>query len=181
MKPEAAWQAMTTATWHTNADGTKAGWDGIGGAPFYAPNLSTGALRLPDTRGMVGENSGCDSLGVGGVHGDGTRRPQGALYAGQHTGPAYMLAVEGGTGFLKQVNNGIASYATTTTSGLAWGIAIDSARGTPTTAKKTDPRLGRTPHDAVISHVGKVIKSQNPLPVALYFTVNDCSPSFLEL
>ncbi|MDR2503989.1 MAG: phage tail protein, partial [Deltaproteobacteria bacterium] len=46
-KTEAEWQAMTTAIWHTNADGTTAGWNGIGGAPFYAPDLATGALRLP--------------------------------------------------------------------------------------------------------------------------------------
>lgn len=78
-KTEAEWQAMTRATWATLADGTKVGWDGIGGAPFYAPDLSTGALRLPDLRGMYAEAAGFDSLGVGGVHGDGVRDIPGRL------------------------------------------------------------------------------------------------------
>lgn len=67
---EAQWQAMTTATWHTNADGSKVGWDGIGGAPYYVQNLGAGTLRLPDLRGMYAEAAGFDSLGVGAVHGD---------------------------------------------------------------------------------------------------------------
>lgn len=69
-KTEAQWQAMTTATWHTNADGSKVGWDGIGGAPFYVQDLGAGTLRMPDLRGMYAEAAGFDSLGVGGVHGD---------------------------------------------------------------------------------------------------------------
>ncbi len=72
-KTEAEWQAMTQATWATLANGTKVGWNGIGGAPFYAPDTATGALRLPDLRGMYAEAAGFDSLGVGGVHGDGIR------------------------------------------------------------------------------------------------------------
>ena len=72
-KTEAQWQALTTATWATLADGTKVGWNGIGGAPFYAPNTATGALRLPDLRGMYAEAAGYDGLGVGGVHGDAVR------------------------------------------------------------------------------------------------------------
>lgn len=69
-KTESEWQSMTTATWATLADGSKIGWDGIGGAPYYAPNTATGALRLPDLRGMYAEAAGFDSLGVGGVQGD---------------------------------------------------------------------------------------------------------------
>lgn len=80
-KTEAEWQAMTTAIWHTNADGTKVGWNGIGGAPFYAPNLATGALRLPDLRGMYAEAAGFDTLGVGDVHGDGIRDVMGRIPA----------------------------------------------------------------------------------------------------
>lgn len=68
---EAEWQAMATAIWHTNADGTTVGWNGIGGAPFYVQDLSAGTLRMPDLRGMYVEAAGFDSLGVGGVHGDG--------------------------------------------------------------------------------------------------------------
>lgn len=76
---EAEWQAMTTAIWHTNADGTQVGWNGIGGAPFFALHKDTGALRLPDVRGMYAEAAGFDSLGVGGVHGDGIRNYSGSF------------------------------------------------------------------------------------------------------
>ena len=81
-KTEEEWQAMTQAVWHTNADGTEIGWDGIGGAPFYAPNLETGALRLPDLRGMYAEAAGFDGLEVGGVHGDAMRRTLGTIGMG---------------------------------------------------------------------------------------------------
>ena len=70
LKTEADWQAMSTATWATLADGTKVGWNGIGGVPYYVQDLATGTLRLPDLRGMYAEAAGYDSLGVGGVHGD---------------------------------------------------------------------------------------------------------------
>lgn len=84
-KTESEWQSMTTATWATLADGSKIGWDGIGGAPYYAPNTATGALRLPDLRGMYAEAAGFDSLGVGGVHGDMTRRIWGESTAEGYT------------------------------------------------------------------------------------------------
>ena len=72
-KTETEWQAMTTATWATLADGTKVGWDGIGGAPFFVQNITAKTLRLPDLRGMYAEAAGYDSLGVGGAHGDAVR------------------------------------------------------------------------------------------------------------
>lgn len=78
-KSEAEWQAMTTATWATLADGSKVGWNGIGGAPYYAPNTATGALRLPDLRGMYAEAAGFDALGVGGTHGDAVRNVTGTF------------------------------------------------------------------------------------------------------
>ncbi|MDR2572783.1 MAG: hypothetical protein LBC94_00310 [Desulfovibrio sp.] len=76
-KSEPEWQAMTTAIWHTNADGTTVGWDGIGGAPFYVQDLGAGTLRLPDIRGMYAEAAGFDSLGVGAVDGDRMRQMEG--------------------------------------------------------------------------------------------------------
>ena len=42
LKTEAEWQAMSTATWATLADGTKVGWNGIGGVPYYVQDLATG-------------------------------------------------------------------------------------------------------------------------------------------
>ena len=84
-KSEAEWQAMTTATWATLADGSKVGWNGIGGAPYYAPNTATGALRLPDLRGMYAEAAGFDALGVGGAQGDQGRKVYGAIDATGHS------------------------------------------------------------------------------------------------
>jgi len=72
-KTEAEWQAMSTAIWHTNADGSTVGWNGIGGVPFYVQDMGAGTLRMPDLRGMYAEAAGFDSLGVGGTHIDMTR------------------------------------------------------------------------------------------------------------
>ena len=91
LKTEAEWQAMSTATWATLADGTKVGWNGIGGVPYYVQNLGNGTLRMPDVRGMYTEAAGFDSLGVGGVDGDKTRRTQAQWAAGwaQYFIPTY--------------------------------------------------------------------------------------------
>ena len=93
LKTEAEWQAMTTAIWHTNADGTTVGWDGIGGAPYYVQDLGAGTLRMPDVRGMHIEAAGFDSLGVGGVDGDRGRNATGTIGAWDSgtspTGPFY--------------------------------------------------------------------------------------------
>ena len=76
---ESEWQAMSTAYFYTLADGTKIGWNGIGGVPFLAPNMATGDLRMPDLRGMYMEAAGFDSLDVGSVHGDVERNKTGTL------------------------------------------------------------------------------------------------------
>jgi hypothetical protein len=78
-KTESQWQALTQAVFATLADGTAVGWDGIGGAPYYAMHMDTGALRLPDLRGMYMEAAGYDSLDVGGSHGDGIRNVTGKV------------------------------------------------------------------------------------------------------
>lgn len=70
---EAEWQAMTKATWATLADGTKVGWEGIAGAAYYAPNTATGALRMPDLRGVFAEPAGLNSFRVGESGGDKVR------------------------------------------------------------------------------------------------------------
>lgn len=84
-RTEAEWQAMTTDTWATLADGTKIGWNGIGGAPFYVPDFATGTLRLPDLRGMYMEAAGFDGLGVAGAHGDAIRPLYGSIAIVAHT------------------------------------------------------------------------------------------------
>ena len=140
-KTEAEWQAMTKATWATLADGTKVGWNGIGGAPFYAPNTATGALRLPDLRGMYAEAAGFDGLGVGGVHGDAMRN----ITAG------WIVGWE--DGFLPTVHP---SGAVTTTWGMAgqkgtnvgpaetqpFQVVFDASRIVPTAAKNAPRAWG---------------------------------------
>lgn len=74
-KTEEEWQAMSTATWHTLADNTKIGFDGVGGVPYFVQDLNAGTLRLMDVSGMHAEASGgmisaTESLDVGGVSGD---------------------------------------------------------------------------------------------------------------
>ena len=76
---EAEWQTMSTATWHTLADGTTVGWEGIGGVPYFVQDLGAGTLRLPDVRGMHREAAGSASLSVGGVAGDAIREIAGKL------------------------------------------------------------------------------------------------------
>ncbi len=109
-KTEAEWQAMTTARWHTNADGTTVGWGGIGGAPYYVQDLGAGTLRMPDLRGMYAEAAGFDSLGVGGSRGDTGRDAVGTFSGGSNAGGSgvfrntYNLLMNVGDGGVKPVN-----------------------------------------------------------------------------
>lgn len=79
-KTETEWQAMNTAIWHTNADGTKIGWNGVGGVPYYVTDKESGTLRLPDLRGMYAEAAGLNTLKVGDMHGDAVRDITGSFY-----------------------------------------------------------------------------------------------------
>ncbi len=96
-KTEAEWQAMTTATWATLADGSTVGWGGIGGASYYVQDLNAGTLRLPDLRGMYAEAAGFDALGVGGVHGDGMRNIVGDILNVPCVAPDNAFYVSPGT------------------------------------------------------------------------------------
>ena len=126
---ETAWQAMTRAVWATLADGTQVSWNGIGGAPFYAPNTSTGALRLPDLRGMYMEAAGYDSLDVGGVHGDGIR-----TFTGYLGNSAVYSAIEGVFSATNQGNMSISSGSFRTRN-----ITLDPSLAVPV-ANKNQPR-----------------------------------------
>lgn len=79
-KTEAEWQAMSTATYYTDASGNTEGWNGIGGVPFYVQDLGAGTLRVPDTRGMYKEDAGFDSLDVGTVKGPGLPNITGSIF-----------------------------------------------------------------------------------------------------
>ena len=123
LKTEAEWQAMSTATWATLADGTKVGWNGIGGVPYYVQDLATGTLRLPDVRGMYAEASGYDSLGVGGVHGDMMRR-----IWGEETGEGFTTSVTGAYYITQPRLISVGQGSTRA------GIGIDTSRIVPTGA-----------------------------------------------
>ncbi len=74
----AEYEALHTAIWHTNADGTKVGWQGIGGvAKFYWDKVAD-TLKMPDLQDMFQGAAGA-SLGVGAAQGDQGRRRQGLL------------------------------------------------------------------------------------------------------
>ena len=135
-KNETEWQAMTTATWATLADGTKVGWNGIGGAPFYAPNTATGELRLPDLRGMYAEAAGFDALGVGGVHGDAIRGITGQTEitsnANGSTGPFTKSQFTPTTRYLSDTGSGGGAQQ-------GWMASFTASRVVPT-ASKNQPR-----------------------------------------
>ncbi len=131
-KTEEEWQALTRAIWHTNADGTQVGWNGIGGAPFFAPNIATGALRLPDLRGMYVEAAGFDALGVGGAHGDGVRNITGnapPIHGGYGTyGGSYLSGPFAAT-------NTFPGHLLFGQSNLAERVAFDVSKVAPVAAK----------------------------------------------
>lgn len=139
-KTEAQWEAMTTATWATLADGTTVGWGGIGGAPFYVQDLAAGTLRMPDLRGMYAEAAGFDSLGVGGVHGDGSRLLQGMWVGYGGAGyPQWIQSDASVSGALTYSSIGtggaVVNGSSSASSGQKLGLLLNSGRTTPVSAK----------------------------------------------
>lgn len=138
-KTESEWQAMTTATWATLADGTKVGWNGIGGAPFYVVDTANGTLRLPDLRGMYAEAAGFDSLGVGGVDGDRGRNATGE--AAPHAAMGFLAPGGGNTSGL--FKGGAARTAGIgSLGGAAEALGVDFSRVMPTGAAFAPRRWG---------------------------------------
>jgi hypothetical protein len=135
-KTEAEWQAMTTAIWATLADGTTVGWDGIGGAPWFAMHMDTGALRLPDVRGMYVEAAGFDSLGVAGQHGDGMRNIAGGIGVKIYNSSTLALAgnLSGGGAFFNSTDPITLSYVASAGAGISVyrGLSFDPSRVVPT-------------------------------------------------
>lgn len=136
LKTEAEWQAMTTAIWHTNADETTVGWDGIGGAPYYVQDLGAGTLRMPDVRGMHIEAAGFDSLGVGGVQGDTMRRIYGAAGFSTPSTWSYRNLRGAITSVADGYGNVIPDY---NAGGGQTSFVVDSERVAPT-SNATKPR-----------------------------------------
>ena len=141
-KTEAEWQAMSTATWYTLADGTKVGWEGIGGVPYYVQDLNAGTLRLPDLRGMYAEASGFDGLDAGGVHGDTGRE----LWADIAIGPRFSASQAGttvidGSGMAQVSATGTGTYfAAGSTNGPTAHVMALRASFIAPTAAQNQPR-----------------------------------------
>lgn len=130
---EEQWQTMSNAPYATLTNGTQLTWGGVGGVPYFAPNFNTGALHLPDVRGMYMEASGFDSLTAGGVHGDGMRRLSGTISSGN----SYVFQYAGGV-FSQSVPGNI--IPTGPVANPQYGnVTLDSRNQAPS-ANKVQPR-----------------------------------------
>lgn len=74
----AEYEALHTAIWHTNADGTTVGWEGIGGVAKFWWDKTADTLKMPDLQDMFQAAAG-PSLGVGDADGDRGRRLYGEI------------------------------------------------------------------------------------------------------
>lgn len=133
-KTEAEWQAMTTATWATLADGSTVGWDGIGGAPFYVQDLGAGTLRMPDVRGMYPEAAGFNSLGAGDAQGDVSRQITGGFKVAGTSG-----GIDGSAGVF--YTQGSANYVETV-AGVGGKALFDTSRVVPVGPANAPRRWG---------------------------------------
>ena len=88
----AEYEAAHTATWATLADGSKVGWNAIGGVAKFFWNKAADTLLMPDLTEMTRFMSGA-SLGVGEVHGDQARPVVGDFETLSSTG--YTVGFEG--------------------------------------------------------------------------------------
>lgn len=116
----AEYEALHTAIWHTNADGTTVGWQGIGGVAKFWWDKTADTLKMPDFQDMFRGAAG-PSLGVGDVQGDATRRLSGSIgetsdqatgYSGsflKSRGAAGVLSA-GGSGWYKTTLNFSTAY-----------------------------------------------------------------------
>ena len=131
LKTEAEWQAMSTATWATLADGTKVGWNGIGGVPFYVQDLDAGTLRMPDLRGTVAVAAGFEGMNPGGSQGDISRKITGSAY---HTVSGWSAAFDATTGAIREYSqaNPVGLGSGGTGYNTAFIVSLDSSRVTPT-------------------------------------------------
>ena len=98
----AQYEALHVATWATLADGTKVGWNGIGGVAKFYWDKTADTLKMPDLQDMFRGAAG-PALGVGGVQGDQARSVTGyfsldSLFQFNLSGGAFKLVTGGTTG-----------------------------------------------------------------------------------
>lgn len=135
----AQYEALHVATWATLADGSKVGWNGIGGVAKFVWDKAADTLKMPDLQDMFQGAAG-PSLGVGGVHGDSERNKTGSV--------AFFAREASPTGTYAQVSEVAGIFAlgetgptsvTPFTTGLSWTGALRAkfvtSRVAPTSAK----------------------------------------------
>ena len=131
----AEYETLHTAIWHTNADGTTVGWQGIGGVAKFWWDKTADTLKMPDLQDMFQGAAG-PSLGVGEVQGDMMRRMLGMITIGT-------------VGNYVDSYSGVFGGTITAVSSGAWGgsgdvlrIPFDSQRASPTGAANAPRRWG---------------------------------------
>lgn len=121
----AEYETLHTAIWHTNADGTTVGWQGIGGVAKFWWDKTADTLKMPDLQDMFQGAAG-PSLGVGDVDGDKTRPIAGTMNVQQK---GNSLAP---TGIIFSTVQGPASTGSPEVGTVRHLNGIDSARVVPT-------------------------------------------------
>ena len=129
----AQYNALHTAIWATLADGTTVGWNGIGGVTKFVWDKTADTLKMPDLQEMFRSSTGA-SLGVGGTHGDQTRRAYGEYGCRKSPmGGAFENADAGyTTGVFGVGSDVVTAYVYNAASGSSRRLIYDSARTMPT-------------------------------------------------
>lgn len=135
----AEYEALHTAIWHTNADGTTVGWQGIGGVAKFYWDKAADTLKMPDLQDMFQGAAGA-SLGVGGVDGD-----RGRLIAGEYVARSDTGVIGDDASFRSGAfcqSSALKGYQPYGQNGTAYGLRIDSSRVVPTGPANAPRRWG---------------------------------------
>ena len=133
----AEYETLHTAVWHTNADGTKVGWQGIGGVAKFFWNKVNDTLKMPDLQDMFQGAAG-PSLGVGGVHGDAVRNAVGDVkFGGQNIN---VGAVQSAGGVCSPSGERDVRYIDMLAGGGAWSAFAFALKNSVPTGPANAPR-----------------------------------------
>lgn len=135
----AEYEAAHTATWATLADGSKVGWDSIGGVAKFWWDKAADTLLMPDLTEMTRFMAGT-SPGVGGARGDEARQITGEYTARSDTG---VIGADASfrSGALCQSST-LKGYQPYGQNGTAYGLRIDSSLVVPTGPANAPRRWG---------------------------------------
>ncbi|MDL2306616.1 hypothetical protein LJC48_01115 [Desulfovibrio sp. OttesenSCG-928-C06] len=131
---EEEYEALHVAAKYTYPDGSVESFNGLGGVNKFVWDEAANRLRLPDLRGLFRGADGYDSLGVGDVDIDRSRRMTGEASRGDSIG--YIIAsLDGASGVFTKTGKLYANTAASTTSGgtnASYAIGFDSELVIPT-------------------------------------------------